>query len=786
MRRPSSVPPTAVLGLAFSLAFVSAVAAQTPPGDRTADLRAKSIETRLLAIDWLATADKKDADTLLLQQLADKDWEIQERAAESFGKRKSKAALKQLVDLAIDGDVARVRRAAALAAGAVDAAAASAEVWKRCRGKELVAAQEALAFVLRGHPGFAEVAELQKRIADAAAPVRESAAAALLEGSPERARVLRLLLDSTFLAVRCRVLDAVAEAPRPEDLDPLLEVFAGPGQNEVVVRRICRALASVLALGDEHGAERVEAALKKAGQSGMAMPRRARLVPLLTRGKKPVLEPAQAVPFVTPLFTSSDGAVRAAAAKALREIGGEAAVAALRAAAGKESESRVLAQIVEGLADHDLARAETVAFLVDVATGSGSSELRERAIVRLGRSGVKDIVPALAKAADSAEWRIACCALVSLGKTDDPTAGPVLVRALQSTEWRLRGAAAIGLMHWSHEDSVEPLLGLLGDANKVVARTAHAALGSISRQYEIAPDAKAWRAWWTGAKGKHDFTDREATAAKQKAYGYAAAPTDVYTGLDVVVLQSVGLPDEGGDHIQQLLGELKIAHRTTVPGKILEAVVQPEGIFVSNCWGKLEDADVEPLQWFVVTGGSLFGSCWALTETIARLEPGVVQLAQTRDQVMDDVRALPCRADSALLTGVFPPSVVPIYHLEGAHLIQVLDQERCEVLIDSPDAAERWGCGNLAAWFRCGHGVLFDSANHFDLQGLAQAGETLKGDKQRQAYAVDHMGLSFADWRASRSAGYWKNAQKAAEGVPDLSAFRLLTNFVRSKRLGEY
>ncbi|MEQ1632819.1 MAG: HEAT repeat domain-containing protein, partial [Planctomycetota bacterium] len=766
MRRPFSLLSTAGVGLLFA----ATLAAQTPPGDRTADLRSKSIETRLLAIDWLATADKKDADTLLLQQLADKDWEIQERAAESLGKRKSKVALKQLVDLAIDGDVVRVRRAAALAAGAVDAVAASADVWKRCKGKEQVLAQEALALVLRGHPGFAEIGELQKRAADPSAPVRESAAAAFLEGAPDRGKALRHVLDSSFVATRCRVLDAVAEAPRVDDLDPLLAAFAGAGQNEVTVRRLCRALAAVLALGDEHGAERVEAALTKAGTTGMAVPRRARLVPMLTVGKQPVITAAQAVPFLEPLFRSTDPSVRAATAKALREVGGDAAVAALRTQSGKESESRVLTQLVEALADLDLARAETVAFLVDVASGRGDELLRERAIVRLGRSGVKDAADALARLTGEPEWRLACCALVSLGKTDDPTALPALVRASQHADWRMRGAAAIGLMHWSHEDAIEPLLALLADREAIVARTAHAALGSISRQYETKPDPRAWRAWWTSAKGKHDFTDREATAAKQKAYGYAAAPTDVYTGLDVVVLQSVGLPDEGGDHIQQLLAELKIAHRTTVPGKILDAVVHPEAIFVSNCWGKVDDADVEPLRWFVVTGGSLFGSCWALTETIARIEPGVVQMAATRDQVMDDVRALPCRQGSGLLTGVFPPSVVPIYHLEGAQLIEVRDHERCEVLIDSPDAAERWGCGNLAAWFRCGHGVLFDSANHFDLQGLAQAGDALKGDKERQAYAVDHMGLSLADWRASRSQGYWKNAQKAAQGVPDLSA----------------
>ncbi len=766
--------------------FASLAMGQDAAQDRAADLRSKSIETRLLAIDWLGTADRKDADALLLAQLADKDWEVQERAAEALGKRKSKVALAKLADLAIDGEIARVRRAAGLAACQVDAVAASAIVWKRCKAKELVVAQEALAFVLRGHPGFAECAELQKRLLDAAAPVRESAAAALLEGAADRAATLRSLLNSRYLALRCHVLDTVAEAPRTEDLDPLVEAFGGEGQNEVVARRIFRALAAALSMGEGDRAPRAIESIKKAGTNGIQLVRRARLLPLLVSGKSPVLQPAQAVELLKSVVTAPDSSVRAAGLKALREIGGEAAVTVARERMAQETDSRALVQLVETLATIDTERPETYAFFAQIAKSSASSALRERAVVRLGKSGAKEVAETLASLLTDSEWRIACAAAVSLGKTDDDAAFSPLQKATVASDWKVRGAAAIGFMHWSRPDAVDPLISLLADASPLVARTAHAALGSISRNYDIKADAKAWRAWWSTAKGKHDFTDREAAAAKQKAYGYAAAPTDVYSGLDVVVLQSVGIDQDGGDHIEKLLSELKVAHRTTKPAGVLAANVHPEAIFVSNCWGKLEDGDIEPLQWFVVTGGSLFGSCWALTETIARIEPGVAQLAQTNDQVMDNVRALPCKQGSPLLNGVFPPQVVPIYRLEGAHLIQVIDPERCEVLIDSPDAAERWGCGNLAAWFRCGHGVLFDSVNHFDLQGLAQGGEALKDDRARQAYAVDHMGLTLADWRASRSAGYWKNPQKSAQNVPDLSAFRLLTNFVRSKRMGEY
>lgn len=776
--RESRMPRSAAL--CSSLVLVAALAAQAPAPDKAADLRAKEIDKRLAAIDHVAASGRKDAEALLTPLLADRDWEIQERTAAAFGAMKGKAGLAALIELAVDGDVARVRRAAALAVAAIDPAAGATAVFKKAKGKTQVAAQEALGLVLRGHPGFAEAEKLKKLLRDPVAAVRESAAVAWLEGAADRADALRTLLNEPFVAVRCRVLDAIAEAPRQEDLEPLTAAFGGPGQNEVVGRRVLRALAAVLAAGTSDRAQAASTALGKGGQDGLVLARRARVVALLARGDKPVFDQRTAVEALQPSLRARDGGARAAAAKALREIGGEPALKAALAQFGGEPDTRVQWQLVETVA---ALRAPTtpdaVQWLVTIVESGADPSVRERAIVRLGKSGVTGAADALAKATGDTMWEIGVCAAVSLGKTDDDKAEQPLLRLLKHTDWKLRGAAIVGLMHWSREAAIEPILEMLADTHPAVARTAHEALRTMSRKYDAKPDAKSWKAWWASAKGKHDFTDREASLDKLKKYGYAVPDSEIYSGLDVVVFKS------RGDHIEQLLEELKIGYRATEQGKVLEAGMHPEAIFVSNCTGELAPTDLKPLTWFVRTGGSLFGSCWALSETIGRIEPNVMQKAQTKDEVLDDVRALPVRGESPLLTGVFPPSVVPIYHLEGAHLIQVLDQERCEVLIDSPDAAERWGCGNLAAWFFCGHGVLFDSANHFDLQGLEKAAD-LKTDKDRQAYAVDHMGLSFATWRATRGDAYWKSAGKASQSVPDLSAFRLLTNFVRSKRIGEY
>jgi hypothetical protein len=119
----------------------------------------------------------------------------------------------------------------------------------------------------------------------------------------------------------------------------------------------------------------------------------------------------------------------------------------------------------------------------------------------------------------------------------------------------------------------------------------------------------------------------------------------------------------------------------------------------------------------------------------------------------------------------------------GSHLIEVIDPERFEVLIDSPDTATRWGEGNLAGWFTIGHGLVLDSANHFDLQGMSQA--RLNDEKDRMAFAVDRLGYDYAELRKLRDEGVFLKQPTAVKRTRDLTIFRFITTFVRQKRLAD-
>lgn len=771
-----------LLVVSSALTFAAWAPAQGDLRQLTSDLRSKEIHVRLAAIDALGGMPDTTAARTLQPLLRNKDWEVQEHAAAALGRLRSQAALGKLVDLAVDGNIVRVRQAAAKAAGAIDASAAAKALFKQAKGDAQVAAIESLALVLRSGAAFEDADELKALVKSGEAALREAAAVAWLEAAADRGAAIAELMDVPHLVVRCRVLEAIAAAPRQSDLTAMVKLFGGAGQNEVVARRIVRALAAAIRAfaGD---APKAVQALDSAGSSDITLRRRAAIVPLLAGGDAPVFDEKQAVTALEPCLVAQQDDTRALAARALREIGGAAALDRALRQFDADRGARPRYQLVETVAAlRESKTAGAVKWLVDVFSDARNDEsVRERAVVAVGRSGALGATASLVAMLDASEWNLAVCAAVSLGKTDADDALAPLQKLLGHRDWKLRGAAVVGLMHWSREAAVDPLIEALGDEHPLVAQAAHHALCTMSRNYDAKPTAKAWRAWWQEHRASHDFVDREAALDKLKKYGYAVPDSEIYQGLDVIVYQA----RREGDHIEQLLDRLEIAYRTTKADEVTACGLHPEAIFVSNCTGELGADDVEPLAWFVRTGGSLFGSCWALTETIGRVHPGVMQQHPTGHQVLDDVRARPCRPESQLLTGVFGEAVVPIYHLEGAHLIQVLDAARCEVLIDSPDAAERHGCGNLAAWFRSGHGVCFDSVNHFDLQGLGVAGVgKLKKPEQRQAYAVDHLGMSLSTWREESKAGYWRSNSKANEAVPDLSAFRLLTNFVRSKRIG--
>ncbi len=761
--------------LPFALVVLCA-AAQDP----AKDLKSKDVQKRLAAVDALGADEKGEKPLLSVLKDKREDWEVLARAAASLAAHGSAASADELVRLALDAPVRAIRLAAAHTLGRLAPKAGAEALLRKAAGDDTLHALEALDALLTEKPPEVELKGLDKLVEKGKDLYARSAAARALVRAhgADRGEVLKRLLANESIAIQCAALAPCLDDPRTETL-PVLQEYLGRARiSDLGERRAVRALALLVERAGAAGLDALRPLA--AAHEGAVAARAARVLEHLPAS----VDAAARLAALAPLLGHKESAARAAAA--LRAVAG-AGSARGRNLYVEDREARVRLVALDSFAALAAEEGEELGkLLAPRLLQEPDALVRERIAVHLGRKNLLAAVDPLSKALGDAEWPVAVCAAVSLGRTQTGPAVDRLVRLLkESKDWKLRGAAAAGLGQSYHQAALAPLVEALADPDKAVVATAHNFLVSLTLQ-PLPPKVEPWRDWLAKNASKvelHDPKTRDEMARRERERGTFVDGqarerelTRVFKDLALFVLES------RGDHIQTLLGRFKIQHTLGAAGKTPELALQPDALFVSNCTGEIEEKDVERLSWLVRTGGHLFGSCWALTETIARIAPGVIQKAETASEVLDHVPAEPAVAQSDYLDGVFAPGVVPVYELQGAHLIEVLDPERAQVLIDSPLCAEHWGAGDLAAWFPLGHGVVLDSVNHFDVQGLELA-EGLKTREDRQAYAVDHMGLAWADLRASKDEKYWDNSLRASEKVADLSVLRLVTNFVTTWRI---
>jgi len=752
-------------------------------------MRAKEDETRLATVALLAKESDPKSEKLLTAALKDVDWEVVERAADALAERGAKGAAAELTKLALDAPLRRHRAAAARALARIDAKAATAELAKKATGATEVAALEALAIVVRGAPpeldlkGIVKIAEKAKERETRALAVRVLAA----HPGPDRAARLAKVLESDAILAACEALDEMIEHPLAGDLVIAARVLERDALNDVVERRAVLAAREAIAGPDSAEETWLPVVERLAGSKrGVVAARGVRLVrelgssrgPTTQGGTGELIPDPRALEVLKPALAHADPAARAAAARALGGLSGDAAIAAARKLALDDPSELVRYQALDGLARlAPISETQNTAIAAKLAESDPDRTVRMLAAVKLGERKLSAGVDALKKCLADPSWSVAAVAAVSLGRTQTHEAVTALADVVRThADWKLRAAALVGLSRSYDKLSIPPAIAALSDTDTWVARCAWDHLKGVSGE-SFPPKPEPWNAWWAANEKTLILADPEAVAARRKRFADSgtSAP-EIFRELDVVVVES------RGDHIEKVLAAQEIPHRMTRAGALPQAGLSQDALLMMNCSGEIEAPDVERVRWFVLTGGHLFGTCWALHETIARAMPdGPLAKFETVGEVMASVPASPCDRESPFTAGVFPPGVEPIYALQGAHLIRVLDPERAEVLVDSPWCAEEHGSGNLAAWFEIGHGTVLDSVNHFDLQGLELA-TGLKTPRDRQAYAVDHMGYTYEALRKSRAENYWDKAAKASQNVLDLSVFRLLTNFVRMRR----
>lgn len=809
--RPWIIARAWIAVLLFAVVVGRATLAQDPgAADLARQLKDKEIAVRLAAVSTLAVSTAEHAERLLLTALDDRDWEVVENAAVALAKRGGAASVEPLAELALEGPVLRVRVQALRSLAALDATRGAELLLERVRSKEFGArALDGLA-LLGSRARSDDLVKAVSRELRSDERERRVAAARTLAAFPPAdaaARMQKLMYDED-LAVAAAALSVPLREPDTVYLPVLVAGLSGTDVSDILERRMIAGVRSILASAPDADRARglVEEALGSVPRAATpaSAARLARMVGALSEAPPPgpagddgekedespaaIVDATTAMKALGPLLSHDDAKVRAAAVHALCGTRAEEALARARGLAKDDPDPHVRMHALLAIRSvHDARDEATFTLALNRLRHDGDPLVREEAAVALGVAGVKGAAPSLAEAVEEsakspeALWALGTCAAVSLGKTRDPAALPALLEVPGKTkDWRLVAAAVVGLGHLQNVDAVPHLIEALSSRHPVIGNTAYEFLRRLTTT-PVPKKVDAWREWWKLNGPTYVFEDREELARKAQKYGYAVDRRGVYEGLDVVVLQS------RGDSIEKLLERLEIEHRLTRQGQVPDCGLHPYALFVSNCTGEVSGDDVEQLRWFVRAGGYLFGSCWALNHTVEHVYPGlegrerVVRKLPTTQTVLANVAAEACPTSSPYIEGVFDDMVRPIYVLYGAHLIEVLDPERVEVLIDSPDCATTFGGGNLAAWFPAGHGVILDSANHFDLQGLEKA-EGPKSAEDRMAYAIDHMGLSYEDVRELDRQKVWGSKSKSNKAAKDLSAFRFITNFVRHKR----
>ncbi|MHC4957434.1 MAG: HEAT repeat domain-containing protein [Planctomycetota bacterium] len=745
--------------------------------DPATQLESKDVDERLAAVAAIAGKGHPQAQELLLRGVNDDDWEVVQRSVEALAVRGDDKAVKVLVDLAVNGPVRRIRFAAARTLKKLAPQEAAERVAKRLKRGTLLNAAEALAII--GGTGGAKA--IDRMLKNKEVDYRVAAVNALGSGGKaEHMERWRKFLKDEAIVVRAAAIRALVTTGDRKAVDILRTSLMQPTMSQVMERRYLKGMRDLLAALPEKERDSSAVALARTfgmAGNGAANARFARLLGILGRKGQvvgPVAEYKKTL--LSTGMNNSEMVVRRAAVKALERIADDAAWEKLHTAATSDSEWQVRFHALRACIS--LRGEKALPLVLDRIRYDDHKSVREEACVWGAKLKKPEAVKTLVAALKDKAWEVQVAAAVSVGKLHHPDGVQPLLDMAKSKDWRLRGAAAAGLGRVRHKAAVPVLIGLLRDKEAAVAASAREYLRHIAgKRIEAKP--KAFRDWWAQREKNFTFRDPDAEARDAKKYGYATTRRGVYEDLDVVVL----VTRKGGDNIQFLLKDYNIEHREIRAASVNKIGLHPWALFVANCPGEITNKDIPRLQWFVRTGGYLFASCWALTHTVHQCFPEVVDKLPLKGQVIGTVKAEVVEPDSRYIKGVVDPATSPLYELMGSHLIRVLDPERFEVLIDSPDAATRWGDGNLAGWFTIGHGTILDSANHFDLQGMKNA--KLRTESDRMAFAMDHLGYEYKELRELRARGVFRKATDAEKETRDLSTFRFITTFVREKRLAD-
>jgi HEAT repeat protein len=307
------------------------------------------------------------------------------------------------------------------------------------------------------------------------------------EGEIEMA-VFAALLDIGDEGALARVMERVDRIANEELRSRVVRMLGEHGESPAVVRKLsdlARKDASgrvresaIRALGETQSGEAL-AVLREIAQSGDAPEVRKRAI----RALGEMESHAEVLPLLKKIAeTDSNVELAVAAVQALGEIPGRGALEALQGIYAQARSQEVRRAVVRAVAERGEEEKEGIQFLLKVASGDTSPEVRRSAVSSIAEVGTAEALSALKDiAASNRETEVREAALRAIGEHPGEGNVEVLAALLKSEkDPRLRKAAVNGLAETGKDSAVAVLAqAAKTDADTEVRKTAVRALGEI-------------------------------------------------------------------------------------------------------------------------------------------------------------------------------------------------------------------------------------------------------------------------------------------------------------------
>ncbi len=205
---------------------------------------------------------------------------------------------------------------------------------------------------------------------------------------------------------------------------------------------------------------------------------------------------------------------------------------------------------------------------------------------------------------------------------------------------------------------------------------------------------------------------------------------------DLLLLRRAGAADvvvvSGSyDRVQDVLAAMEVKHVVIPPRLLAKLDLLATQTLMVNCPGNVSREALDKIRDFVRRGGYLVTTDWALLHVTQKAFPGTIKYSG-KATPNDVVKVHVHDGKEPLLAHVKLLQDNPRWWLEGqSYPIRVLDPEKVEVLMSSPEMKRKYGHGAVVVSFRHGDGKVLHMTSHFFLQQskLVAASEKKKGSQ---------------------------------------------------------